>query len=178
MYYETMKGRKILYQASLLRDSVFGASDGIITTFAVVTGSLGASLSPHIVLVLGFANLFADGFSMAVGNYMGMKSQIDFENANGKKDYEGSPLSHGFVTFLSFNIAGTVPLLPYLLGLRTPFTFSLLGVFIAMFFVGAMKSRFTKKNIVQGGIEMVVIGGVAALISYFVGDLIDTLLVK
>lgn len=61
-----------------LRDFVYGANDGIITTFAVVAGVAGANLSAKIVLILGFANLLADGFSMAMSNYLGEKSNRDF----------------------------------------------------------------------------------------------------
>lgn len=64
----------------LVSDFVYGGIDGAVTTFAVVAGVSGASLSPGIVLILGFANLFADGFAMAVGNYLGTKSHIEFAN--------------------------------------------------------------------------------------------------
>jgi vacuolar iron transporter family protein len=57
---------------------VFGALDGIITTFAVVSGVEGAQLSPGIVLILGLANLFGDGFSMATGAYLSGKSEKEF----------------------------------------------------------------------------------------------------
>ena len=57
-----------------LRDFVYGAIDGCVTTFAVVAGAMGAGLSSGIVLILGFANLIADGFSMAVSNYLGTKA--------------------------------------------------------------------------------------------------------
>lgn len=60
-----------------LKDAVYAANDGIITTFAVVAGVVGASLEPIVILVLGFANLFADGVSMAGGNYLGTKSESD-----------------------------------------------------------------------------------------------------
>ena len=60
-----------------LKDAVYAANDGIITTFAVVAGVVGASLDPVAILVLGFANLFADGISMAGGNYLGTKSEKD-----------------------------------------------------------------------------------------------------
>src|SRR5581483_5446129 len=56
-----------------LDDFVYGATDGAVTTFAVVAGAFGASLSPSVVLILGFANLLADGFSMAIGNYLATK---------------------------------------------------------------------------------------------------------
>ena len=64
--------------SSYLSDFVYGGIDGSVTTFAIVAGVTGASLSPTIVLILGFANLFADGFSMAVGNYLSTKSRKEY----------------------------------------------------------------------------------------------------
>jgi len=61
-----------------IRDIVYGANDGIVTTFAVVAGVAGANLSPKVVLILGFANLLADGLSMGLGNYLGTKSQQEY----------------------------------------------------------------------------------------------------
>lgn len=60
---------------SYLRDMVFGAVDGTVTTFAVVAGVAGAGLAPPVVVVLGMANLLADGFSMAVGNLLGLRAE-------------------------------------------------------------------------------------------------------
>lgn len=60
---------------SHLRDLVYGAIDGTVTTFAVVAGVAGAELGAVVVLVLGVANLVADGFSMAVSNYLGTRSE-------------------------------------------------------------------------------------------------------
>jgi VIT1/CCC1 family predicted Fe2+/Mn2+ transporter len=62
-------------RASYLRDWVYGGIDGAVTTFAVAAGVAGASLSPAVVLILGGANLLADGFSMAAANYSGTKSE-------------------------------------------------------------------------------------------------------
>jgi vacuolar iron transporter family protein len=58
-----------------LRDWIYGGIDGSVTTFAVVSGVAGARLSSWVILVLGFANLFADGFSMAASNYLGTKAE-------------------------------------------------------------------------------------------------------
>ena len=72
-----------------LEDFVYGATDGAVTTFAVVAGVIGAFLSPSIVLILGFANLFADGFSMAVGNYLATKTQYEYiENARKREEWQ------------------------------------------------------------------------------------------
>ena len=63
--------------ASYLRDWIYGGIDGAVTTFAIVAGSVGANLSARIVLILGLANLLADGFSMAAANYSGSKSEVE-----------------------------------------------------------------------------------------------------
>jgi vacuolar iron transporter family protein len=60
---------------SYLRDWVYGGIDGAVTTFAIVAGVVGAQLSNRIVLILGIANLVADGFSMAASNYSGTKTE-------------------------------------------------------------------------------------------------------
>lgn len=60
-----------------LRDWIYGGIDGSVTTFAIISGVAGAELSPWIILILGFANLFADGFSMAAGNFLGTKAELD-----------------------------------------------------------------------------------------------------
>jgi VIT1/CCC1 family predicted Fe2+/Mn2+ transporter len=60
---------------SYLRDFVYGAIDGAVTTFAVVAGAAGAGLESRIVVIMGLANLLADGFSMAVSNFLGTRAE-------------------------------------------------------------------------------------------------------
>lgn len=64
-----------------ISDAVLGGIDGCVTTFAVVAGAVGAGLPSSVALVLGFANLFADGFSMAVSNFEAIRSQEEFADA-------------------------------------------------------------------------------------------------
>lgn len=80
-----------------LPDFVYGGIDGAVTTFAVVAGVEGASLSIPIILILGFANLFADGFSMAAGKYSSDKAEqeqyekikaIEFRHLKEKTEHE------------------------------------------------------------------------------------------
>lgn len=61
----------------VLRDVVYGGIDGSVTTFAIVAGVAGAGLSPFVIVALGLANVLADGFSMAAGNYSGAKADQD-----------------------------------------------------------------------------------------------------
>ncbi len=60
-----------------IHDIVYGANDGIVTTFAVVSGVTGADLAPYVVVIMGFANVLADGLSMGLGNYLSNRSRRD-----------------------------------------------------------------------------------------------------
>lgn len=171
-----MLSKAIVHErATLVRDSVFAANDGIVTTFAVVAGSLGASLSSNIVLILGFANLFADGFSMAAGNYLGIKSENEYQDGKNIEKHKHSPIKHGLYTFVFFNIAGLVPLLPFLIRggeFNIKFIISSLLVVLTLFFSGSLKALLSKKNTFKGGVEMLLVGGSAAFVAYIVGFLI------
>ena len=67
-------------------DFIYGSIDGAVTTFAIVAGVVGASLSPGIILILGFANLFADGFAMACANYQASKARNEFIEMKRKQE--------------------------------------------------------------------------------------------
>lgn len=70
----------------VLEDIVYGANDGIITTFAVIAGVAGGGLARSVVLILGFANLLADGISMGMSNYLGKQSRLQYEKAAREKE--------------------------------------------------------------------------------------------
>ena len=217
-----------------LGEMVYGGLDGIITTFAVVSGVAGAQLGTPVILILGLANLLADGFSMATGAYLSTKSEHEYyrkewereawevehfpdgERAELREVYvkrgytedearqlvdiqsrkpnrwvkammidelgmmkdESNPLINGLVTFASFVIAGAVPLVVYLVGLAFPispdmaFPISIVSSGLALFALGASKVLVTKLNLIRSGLEMLVVGGLAARVAYSVGALL------
>lgn len=61
-----------------LSNAVYGGLDGTVTTFAVIAGAVGAGFPSSVILIMAMANLLADGFSMALGNYLAHRSQIQF----------------------------------------------------------------------------------------------------
>ena len=156
-----------------LRDLVYGANDGIITTFAVVCGVAGADLSTRIVLILGFANLLADGFSMGASNYLSIQSETAARAAAGQKARERHPLRHGAATFLAFIVAGFVPLVAYIfpLGDWDPFPAAIVLTGLTLFGVGASRAVVTRHSWWRSGGEMLLVGGGAAAVAYFVGGL-------
>jgi len=150
-----------------LPDIVYGANDGLITTFAVVSGVTGAALSPRLVLIIGVANLFADGFSMGASNYLALRSH-DHEEAV----FESRRAArHGLATFIAFVAIGAIPLLSYLApqeqSQRYPTALALtLG---ALFAVGAGRAAFIRRIWWRSGLEMLVLGSLASIVAYAVG---------
>lgn len=163
-------------------DFVYGSIDGVVTTFAVVSGVQGASLSMNIVLILGFANLLGDGFSMAVGKYFSDKAQIDHMKKNEKDHTDINPILGGWYTFLSFNLLGVIPVLgyilgPYILGLNADQTFLLtcISTLLALFIIGLVKAKVDETSSMKAGFSTMAIGGIAALIAYYVGFFVEKL---
>ncbi|EFO29556.1 integral membrane protein [Roseibium sp. TrichSKD4] len=217
-------GPKISY----LRDWVYGGIDGAVTTFAIVAGAVGANLSATIVLVLGVANLLADGFSMAAANYSGTKSENDdfdrlqeIEDKHIRHDPEGereevrqiyrnkgydgeeletlvsiltsrkaawietmmqeeyglssatrSPLKAAGSTFVAFVVCGSLPLLPFVIGMTASTQATIILTALAFFLIGSTKAKWSTQHWFWSGMETTVIGLSAAGIAYLVGYLL------
>lgn len=95
-------------RATTFRELVYGANDGIITTFAVVAGVSGGGLSLRVVLIIGAANLLADGLSMGVGNYLSIRAHESVLEVQRQPEEEASPFRHGLATFAAFVVAALV----------------------------------------------------------------------
>jgi VIT1/CCC1 family predicted Fe2+/Mn2+ transporter len=159
-------------------DLVFGANDGIVTTFAVVSGVTGAALSPHIIIILGLANLLADGVAMGAGNYLGMRSEQEYQrNLTGiVREGRMHAVGHGAAIFLAFFLAGSVPLLPFVLvPAANVFLLSCLATGITLFVVGSLRALVTRARWFVSGLEMLLIGSLAAAAAYGVGHILQSL---
>lgn len=170
-----------MIEPKVLKAAVLGANDGIITTFAVVAGVVGAGLPVTTILILGIANMIADGISMALGDYLGEQSAKQLE---GKKESQLSSFFHStsVVTFVAFVIAGTLPLLPYILNFLgisisadTQFPLSIFSTGLALFVIGSMRTIITKHGWFRSGLEMFLVGAVAATMAYLLGAFIEQL---
>lgn len=214
-----------------LRDWIYGGIDGSVTTFAVVTGVVGAQLSPIIIVIMGFANLLADGFSMAASNFLGTKAEhddihrleaIEYRHIElapegereevrqifARKGFAGadldrvvelitsdrerwvktmltdeyglpqearSPWLAATSTFSAFLICGLAPLLPFLLGMKTAIVVSTFLTGAMFFLIGSVKSRWSSASWWRSGLSTLLVGGIAAGLSYVVGMLLRNL---
>jgi vacuolar iron transporter family protein len=157
-----------------VRELIYGANDGIITTFAVVAGVAGGGLSVQVVLIIGAANLFADGLSMAVGNYLSIQSHESVLETQHLPEEEAFPFRHAVATFAAFATAGSLPLMPYMLpGLPFDrFSLSIALTFLAMFSVGASRAWIANVRWWKAGLEMMALGALVAALAYASGSLV------
>jgi VIT1/CCC1 family predicted Fe2+/Mn2+ transporter len=158
-----------------LRDMVYGALDGVITTLAVVAGSAGADLEPRIGLILGMANLVADGLSMGASNYLALKSELE---QTGSSVADEMPWRHGLATFVAFGSVGAVPLLAYLVphGAAVGALPIAVGLgFLALSVVGAVRATYVRKARWRSAAEVLVIAAAASGSAYFIGSGVEWL---
>ncbi|MBM3821091.1 MAG: hypothetical protein FJW14_19035 [Acidimicrobiia bacterium] len=157
-----------------IRDLVYGANDGIITTFAVVAGVAGGSLSQAAVLVVGAANLAADGVAMGVGNLLAIRAHESARAADNLPEEEAYPWKHGTATLLAFVGAGVLPLVPYLLPIaadsRLPWSAAF--TMASLFGVGVARAAITRDRWWKTGLEMLALGGLVAAAAYGAGAVV------
>jgi VIT1/CCC1 family predicted Fe2+/Mn2+ transporter len=157
-----------------IRDLVYGANDGLITTFAVVSGVAGGALSEVAVLVIGAANLAADGMSMGVGNLLAIRADERAREADGLPELETYPWKHGLATLLAFVVAGALPLVPFLMPMSASsrFTASTASTFVALFALGGVRGLITREPWWRTGLETLALGAVVAAAAYGAGLLV------
>jgi VIT1/CCC1 family predicted Fe2+/Mn2+ transporter len=154
-----------IFNDKYLQDFSYGAIDGIITNFVVIAGVAGANLSNNTVIILGLANTFADGFSMATSRFL----------SNNKHEWKNA-----LITFISFIALGIIPILPFFVKIKNKnknknknkkFIISYILTFIMLFIVGIIKGYVLKSSILYYGLETVFIGGFASIISYYIAKM-------
>lgn len=180
-----------------LGEFVYGGMDGCVTTFAVVAGSVGAKLPSEVIIILGFANLIADGFAMSVGAYLSHKTERDniakqgeIKSSNTRKADDismhpagkKSPALIGAVTYAAFILIGLVPLSVYVIDFFRPlqsdlFLRSCILTAIGFAFIGWLKAYVNDTPIYKGIMETLLLGTAAAAVAYFIGDFLETIVI-
>ncbi|MFP4143834.1 MAG: VIT1/CCC1 transporter family protein [Phycisphaeraceae bacterium] len=170
-----IRGRRIYHTVrKYMPDLIYGANDGLVTTFAIVSGVVGARLPALVVVILGFANVIADGFSMGASNFLALRSRIE----DGEQRLPtGAALRHGLATFTSFVLLGSLPLLAYVVPMPGGWRFPLAAALTLaiLFSVGAARSAVSELRWLRSGLEMLFVGAVAAGVAYGLGALISGL---
>jgi len=224
-----------------VREIVFGAQDGLVSTLAVVATVAGATGAPFPIVVAGIATALAGVFSMAAGEYIGSKSQREIHEAQiaGEReeirerpgeaeaevaymlaeeglsredaarvaatmarkpevllrtmvsrelglqvdDEHGSPLQGALLMGVAFGLGAAVPVLPFVLlggGLGVAVSailpISVVATGLVIFAIGIVKSRWTRRNPLASGLEVLALAAVAGIAGYVFGTILPTVL--
>jgi vacuolar iron transporter family protein len=156
-----------------VRELIYGANDGLITTFAVVAGVSGGGLPLRAVLIVGAANLFADGLSMGVGNYLSIRAHESVLEAQRLPQEEPFAMRHASATFLAFLTAGCVPLVPYMIpALSARFPLSTAFTLATLFTIGASRAMISSVKWWRTGLEMFALGAIVAAVAFGSGSIV------
>ena len=151
---------------------VFGAFDGIVTTYAVIAAAAAAGLSSTVVVIFGIANLLADGFSMGSSAFLSHQAEL-----KKSKNKRFSPLRLSIATFFAFVVVGFMPVIPFFLdvvmklNLDSERMFIISSILTGLMFiwVGYAKSIHMKKTLWLSLFETFLLGAAAASLAYFAG---------
>lgn len=154
-----------------MRNFIFGVEDSLVSTVGLLSGIAVTNVSVNTIVLTGVVLIFVEAFSMGVGSYLSEHSTSDHEseNTNPKVAIVG-----GVIMFVSYLIAGFIPLLPYLVAPRETALWLSIGFsLIALFALGAVSAKMLKNKLWPSGIRMLILGGLAIAIGIVVGKIIE-----
>jgi VIT1/CCC1 family predicted Fe2+/Mn2+ transporter len=165
--------KKNIFQ-KYLWEFVYWGIDGSITTFAIVSWSVGANLDSGIIVILGFANLLADGFAMSVWSYLS-------SGAKGIQVSKSEQLYRATVTFFAFLLLGFIPLIIYVLqyfwvDFSNAFLFSSILTLSSFAIIWYIKSFISNTSHIKSISETMFLWIAAASLAYYIGDLLEKII--
>lgn len=154
----------------IFKSLIYGGIDGIITIFNVISSIEGAQLNIKYIFIIGIAVLIADGLSMGMGDYLSIKAQKKINSKNKVEEKKNIiPINNGIVTFVSFLIFGSIPLILYNLLINVKnnkFIKLYLLTLSSLFTLGIVQSKYTNDKWYISGLNTSFFGGITAILSY------------
>jgi VIT1/CCC1 family predicted Fe2+/Mn2+ transporter len=158
---------KILKDEEYLRSILFGIEDSLISTTGLIAGiSIGSDNNKFVILAV-IVSISIEAVSMGVGEYLSDDTVKDIDKLKRNKD---NPLLSGLLMFISYVLAGMIPLLPALfIPFPTSLLLSIIFAFIAFFLLGYIKGKLVHVSPIKGGIKILTVGGIATILGLLLG---------
>lgn len=156
-----------------IRNIIFGVEDSIVSTLGFLAGISIGGFDQRAIILSGLVLIFVEAFSMGVGSFLSEESSEEYEQ---KKSVPiATSLHAGLTMFVSYLVAGTIPLGPYfLLESSAAFWTSIFCSLAALFALGFFSGRESHVNPVRTGIRMLIVGGSAMAIGVLIGTFLKT----
>lgn len=164
--------RSIKQSEILVRNFIFGVEDSLVSTVGLLSGIAVGGVERKEILLTGIVLVFVEAFSMGVGSFL---SEDTAEELVAKKTKHTAPVQGAIIMFISYFIAGAIPILPYtFLNLEQAFILSNVFSLLSLFVLGAISATIYHKPITKIGLKMLILGGFAIFIGIFVGNVLST----
>ncbi len=158
-----------IVQKEYLQSAMFGFNDALVSTTGVIVGVSTGTSSRDVVVLAGVVTILVEAISMGAGQYSSSKSAHQLD----KSDSFKVPLISGVIMFVSYFLAGLVPLLPILI---FPMEYSrnvaIVAALIGLFILGYFKGRIVKVSPIKSALEILIIGGLATAVGLVVGNVL------
>jgi len=156
-------------QKEYLQSAMFGFNDALVSTTGVIVGVSTGTSNKDVVILAGVVTILVEALSMGAGQYSSSKSAHQLD----KTDAFKVPLISGVIMFVSYFMAGLVPLLPILL---FPMEYSrdvaIVAALIGLFILGYLKGKVVKVSPTKSALEILIIGGIATAVGIVVGNIL------
>lgn len=154
----------------IIRNFTFGVEDSLVSTVGLLAGIAVADVERSTIILTGLVLVFVEGFSMAVGSLLSEQSVEEYEQH--REISLTKPAFAGVVMFLSYVIAGMVPLAPYFFSASRGALFSSVGLtLLFLFLLGAFNAKMFHVRIWKDALQTLIIGGLAITVGIIVGQL-------
>jgi len=157
--------RRKRIDSDYVRSSFFGIEDSLVSTTGLIAGVAVGSQNVKYVILAGLVGIAVEAVSMGAGEFLAEETEHDLV-----KDDKANPLLGGIIMLISYALAGLVPLLPIILiGGKEALPVSIVAALIGLFLLGLAKGKITGRKALRSGLEVLIIGGIAAGIGIAVG---------
>lgn len=151
------------------RNLIFGVEDGLVSTVGLLSGIAIAGVPRSTILLTGVVLIFVEAVSMAAGSFLSEASAEDLTRRN----EDTRPIVAGSVMFLSYFIAGFIPLAPYVfVPTSDAFGFSIVASLLALFVLGFWSGSLSRTRRFRSALRMSIVGGLAVAVGVAAGALI------
>ncbi|MDP3880856.1 MAG: VIT1/CCC1 transporter family protein [bacterium] len=157
-----------------LKNFIFGVEDSLVSTVGLLSGIVVGGVEQATVILTGVVLIFVEALSMGVGSFL---SESHGQEYKAKSKVDAKPvIIGGIIMFISYFIAGFIPLAPYLIfPISQAFIFSVALSLITLFFLGAWSAKVSRISLFKMGMRMMIIGGLAILVGIAASNLVQAL---
>lgn len=153
-----------------IRNFIFGVEDSLVSTVGLLSGVAVAGVPRSTLILTGLILIFVEAFSMGIGSFLSENTAAEAQHESSQQPRQG-----GVIMFISYFLAGFIPLFPYLLSYSLQTIWISIGLsLIALYILGLIAGKLFGTSATRNGLRMFTLGGIAILVGVLVGRIVPS----